>query len=132
MVLLFLLICSGCGNQYRLKGKVTFADGNPVTQGMVIFSNNAFQARGEIQSDGKYTVSSSGKNDGLPKGEYKVTVSGVTKTLGAGRNPMPFPVAICDEKYLNVETTDLFCTVPVPGGTFDIVLDPHPTNYEGS
>ena len=130
IVSLSLLACFGCGNQHRLTGKVTFADGQPVTKGMVIFSDGAFQARGEIQPDGTYTVSSTGKNDGLPKGEYVVTVSGVTKTVSGGRNPMPFPVTICDDKYLDVNTTDLRCTVPAPKNTFDLVLEPHPVNYE--
>lgn len=129
---LSMLVCIGCGDQHRLKGKVTFADGQPVTSGMVIFSNASFQARGEIQSDGNYTVSSTGKNDGIPKGEYKVTVSGIVKLVGGGKNPMPFPVPLCDEKYMNVDTTDLSCTVPVSRNTFDIILEPHPTNYEGS
>jgi len=127
---LSLFVCLGCSNQHRLTGKVTFSDGQPVTKGMVIFSNGAFQARGEIQADGSYTASSTGKNDGLPKGEYKVTVSGVTKTVSGKNNPMPFPVTLCDDKYLDVNTTDLACTVPAPGKTFNIVLDPHPQNYE--
>jgi len=129
IVSLSLFACLGCGDQHRLKGKVTFADGQPVTKGTVIFSNASFQARGEIQSDGSYTVSSTGKNDGLPKGEYQVTVSGVTKTVSGGNNPMPFPVTLCHDRYANVDTTDISCTVPVSRNTFDIVLDPHPTNY---
>jgi len=130
IVSLSLLACLGCGDQYRLKGKVTFTDGKPATTGMVIFSQGNFQARGEIQSDGTYTASSTGKNDGLPKGEYKVTVSGITKSMTGGKNPMPFPIPLCDEKYQNLETTPLSCTVPVSGNRFDLVLEPHPKNYD--
>ena len=130
LILLALNMLSGCNGNSRLSGKVTFSDGEPVKQGMVIFTTDTFQARGEIQKDGSYTVSSRGKNDGIPQGNYRVSLTGVVKIdTQNGRNPMPFPVTICDEKYLKPETSGLTCTIPAAGNRFDIVLDPHPKNY---
>jgi len=126
IAILFLTFC-GCSGNSQLKGKVTFNDGEPVPCGTVVFSTETFEARGEIKPDGSYTVSSRGKNDGLPKGVYSVSLTGVVKFE---RNaPMAFPVSLCDEKYSAPETSGLQCTVPAPGNRFDIILDPHPGNY---
>ena len=125
---LLLTLC-GCGENSRLKGKVTFQDGKPVPCGTVYFTSGSYQARGEIQPDGTYTVSSLGKNDGLPKGEYQVSLTGVVKFETRGNVPMPIPLNLCDEKYSSPETSGLACSVPAPGHRFDIVLDPHPRNY---
>ena len=144
---ILLLAFCGCGKNSQLKGKVTFTDGQPAPRGMVIFSTSTppFQARGEIKPDGTYTVSSVGKNDGLPKGEYSVSVTGVVKfgtdakapTVSTGsmtpgsntRVAMAAPVTLCDDKYSLPETSGLKCTVPAPGNRFDIKLEPHPKNY---
>ncbi|MCL2623192.1 MAG: hypothetical protein FWD31_05930 [Planctomycetaceae bacterium] len=128
-IALFMLAFYGCGENSRLKGKVTFSDGQPVTAGTVNFSTPTYQARGEIKPDGTYTVSSLGKNDGLPRGEYAVSLTGVMKFKTNANSAMPVPVILCDEKYSLPETSELKCTVPAPGNRFDIVLDPHPTNY---
>lgn len=136
------LLFSGCSNNEQLGGTVTFADGKTVPTGTVIFSTTKFQARGEIESDGTYRLSSLNPNDGLPPGEYKVCVTGVLKRTGGANNlafnvkrrPIgkksmaPF-VSLCAEKYGNPETSGLSCTVPAPDDTFDIVLEPHPKNY---
>jgi hypothetical protein len=62
-----------------VRGKVTYPDGKPVTEGMVVFESKgqekAVTARGEIQSDGSYTLSTYKPGDGAPLGKYRVLVS---------------------------------------------------------
>ena len=129
LLLLVLCVFVGCSENKRLTGKVTFTDGKPAPQGMIYFTMGNFQARAEIQPDGTYAASSVKMNDGLPPGEYKVSLTGVTKTADGGKGGMSMPIALCDDKYQSPDTSGLVCTIPAPNGTFDIVLDPHPKNY---
>jgi len=68
---------AGCGGQGLVKtgGMVKFEDGSPVTGGGIAFETSTYQAAGAIHSDGSYTLSSLKPGDGLPPGEYKVTVN---------------------------------------------------------
>ena len=125
---LLLTVVVGCGDNHRLSGKVTFKDGQPAPCGMVLFTTPTFQAKGEIKSDGSFVVGSQSSTDGLPKGEYKVSVSGITKPV-KGMGGMASYIPLCDEKYQSETTSGLTCTVPAPGNRFDLVLDPHPKNY---
>ena len=73
-----LLALTGCGNGlYPVRGTVTYDDGSPVSQGMVVFENadGTTMARGQIQSDGSYQLSTQSPNDGLKPGRYKVLVN---------------------------------------------------------
>jgi len=67
---------AGCGGTYdsSVSGTVTL-DGNPVPRGTVAFIPVASgpPAFGGIESDGSYSVRT-GREDGLPTGEYQVTV----------------------------------------------------------
>lgn len=78
LTLLLAVLCVGCSGKVKLGGTVSFTDGTPVETGMVYFvsKDGSFSARGEIQN-GEFQVSSVGKNDGLPKGEYDVYFSGI-------------------------------------------------------
>jgi len=130
-VCLLLLVgvgLTGCGDNHRLSGTVTFTDGKPVTSGMVLFTTPTFQAKGEIQADGKYVAGSANPKDGIPAGTYQVSLTGVTKSV-PGFGGMPSFVPLCDEKYQNATSSGLTCTVPAPGNKYDLVLDPHPVNY---
>lgn len=75
------LVMAGCGgggakDTYKVTGKVTFSDGSPLTQGIVVFANPDGVAMGKIQSDGSYSLGSYGSSDGAPAAEYVVYVSG--------------------------------------------------------
>ena len=73
---LSLLLFAGCGDgKVGLKGKVVFSDdGSPLPTGMVIFETDTYLARGMIEPDGTFVVSSSKVNDGLPPGTYRVSI----------------------------------------------------------
>src|SRR5438067_1061279 len=71
VALLCLLGAAGCGSGlYPVRGKVTYPDGKPVTEGMVVFESKSEEARvtarGEIQSDGSFALSTHKPGDGAP------------------------------------------------------------------
>jgi hypothetical protein len=79
-ILLSLVLLAGCGgNPARLEtapveGTVTL-DGQPVTEGVVIFTPERGRAgKGQIQPDGSFTVSTYGSGDGAVVGHHQVAV----------------------------------------------------------
>jgi hypothetical protein len=71
LIFAVLLIC-GCNPNQKMGGKVSFSDGTPLTCGTIIFSNDSFLARANINPNGSYDVGSLSDKDGLPPGKYKV------------------------------------------------------------
>jgi len=138
--LLFLLLSclflfTGCSDKVQVKGKVTLSDGNPVGIGHVVFDKGDFAARGEIKSDGSYTMGSLKATDGLPKGEYTVYITGATqtgksvefKTFGGGGQmgsmSIPSLTPIIAREYTSATTSPLKCNVQ-KSMTFDIEVPP--------
>ena len=122
--LLCLLLCFltvGCSGNKRLVGKVTFDDGEPAPNGMVIFRTDTFVSKGEIQPDGSYQLGSERENNGIPPGEYQVYVTSISKPPPPGAMGMPTP--LCDPKYENPDTSGLTCKIPAPGNRFDITVE---------
>ncbi|MDR3111412.1 MAG: hypothetical protein LBU65_17210 [Planctomycetaceae bacterium] len=126
LLLIFLLgiiSLNGCNSgKVPLKGKVTFSDdGLPLTTGIIIFSTPDFQARGEIQQDGTFRVSSEGNHDGLPAGEYDVNiVNASVEKPGTDGNGWIF---LIDTKYDSVRTSGLKFKVCSSTKSYDIVVD---------
>jgi len=72
-LLYLLVLVVGCSDYCRLKGRVVFSDDKtPLTQGEVCFVTDTSIHRGPLDEDGYYEVSSIRKNDGLPRGTYRV------------------------------------------------------------
>jgi hypothetical protein len=89
-------------------------------------------ARGEIQSDGSYTMST-GELKGIPHGTYRVSIGGFKPTYesfppppGGGPPPPPRvspPVIPIAQKFLDGATSGL--TAEVSGRTvFNITVEP--------
>lgn len=71
--------CVGCSDQletYPITGKVQFENGNPVVVGNVEFQSieHKINARGEIQRDGTFQLTTFNDNDGAVAGEHKCVV----------------------------------------------------------
>ncbi|MBO0699734.1 MAG: carboxypeptidase regulatory-like domain-containing protein [Zavarzinella sp.] len=120
-----LLAFAGCGpRMYPVHGTVTLEDGTPVTRGLVIFERveggPAITARGDIQSDGRYQLSTETPGDGVPAGRYRVSINPLdTSDVPDERKVLPF-----DVKYLNQKTSGLEFEVK-PGATeYSIRLSP--------
>ncbi len=74
--LLLALLVSGCGNPMQKAGGKVMVDGVPVKDGAVTFypTGGGRTASASILPDGTFTLSYEKLNDGLPPGEYKVTI----------------------------------------------------------
>jgi hypothetical protein len=96
MILAALLACagSGCGiarsgkasDLIPVKGKVSFK-GKALTKGTVTFEPDGYgrPARGELQPDGSFVLSTLKQGDGAVAGEHRVSITGVEKSLGKDR-----------------------------------------------
>ena len=123
-----LIIMVGCSGKQQLTGTVTFSDdGSPLGCGVVYFSTPTFQAMGPIKADGTYTVSSTGKSDGIPRGQtFAVTIIGAddvqtSRTNDGFTNERRTP--LIDPKYTNEETSGLTFTSDGRTQTFNIQVD---------
>jgi hypothetical protein len=84
---------SGLARRYQVTGKVTYK-GAPVPKGRVNFvptkpaPPEGRAASGDIQSDGTYSLTTAGDNDGALPGDYKVEVVSLDIDLkSAAANP---------------------------------------------
>ena len=139
-------VLTGCSGNVALKGKVVFSDDkSPVPVGTVSFEKGAFSARGELKSDGTFTVGSLKTNDGLPAGTYQVAITNAVKFLGDGAQntgntgvrrvgdvvekggiEAPAIVAVeplIDEKYANVGTSGITIDVTRSKKYIEIEVD---------
>ena len=128
----------GCSQNYSLKGKVTYQDGTPITTGMVNFESDTSLSRGRIRSDGSYTVGTHKDTDGIPKGKYKVYITGAEVPRETGQsqrnqrvdamgNPIQMMVGfrqLVDRKYMTAGTSPVTCEVPTEKNRFDIIVEP--------
>jgi len=127
----------GCNRNCPLKGKVTYQDGTPITAGMVNFASDTSLSRGKIRPDGSYTVGTLKDADGIPKGTYKVYITGaeVPKETDQNRNqgvdamgnPIPTMVGfrqLVDRKYMTTSSTPITCEVPREKNRFDFTVEP--------
>jgi hypothetical protein len=130
--LIFVLIFGGLnlfgcnGKNAGLSGKVVFSDdGSPVTFGTVCFATPTFQAKGEIQKNGTFTMGSFGASDGLPPGTYQVGILGVTEDLGG-----ELIYSILDPKWNSPSTSNLTITVERTTRNLEIKVDRNPESHE--
>lgn len=127
IVFFIILALAGCGNRnVFLRGKITFVDDDsPLKSGIVTFSTPTFTARGTILQDGTYRVGSLGVDDGLPPGEYAVSITGATGIVGTARNAEGDPLVrlLIDEKYANTATSGLKVKVDRTTTVYDIRVE---------
>jgi hypothetical protein len=114
---LFILVCitiSGCNNKFiPVHGKVTFEDGSPLTQGGIAFSTATFMADGKIQPNGTFTLTSLKPGDGLPPGDYTVTIN-ASETDAKEKT-----IYLIDPVFGDVTTTPLTANVSANQKIFD-------------
>lgn len=106
----------GCGERkVPLRGRVVFAeDKTPLKGGMVFFETDTYRARGGIDEEGNYTVSSTGQNDGIPPGTYDVYVK---ENLPMGAAPQ------IDPKYTKRGKSSITLTVDGSTKQFDFEVE---------
>jgi hypothetical protein len=87
-------VCWGCGavgsgrgpDLIPVKGKVIYK-GKPLTKGTVTFEPDGFgrAARGELQADGSFVLTTRTEGDGVVPGEHRVSITGFEKALSGDR-----------------------------------------------
>ncbi|MGL6196852.1 MAG: hypothetical protein ACRC2T_18725 [Thermoguttaceae bacterium] len=128
------LISVGCGGNVKVKGKVSFPDGEPLSTGQVVFENEKVSAMGKLNEDGTYVLGSKKENDGLPTGKYRVYITGAvtygeapkeyTDMYGSRGNesPLPSSIPLVNRKFMSAETSGI--EVDVKGAmTKDITVE---------
>jgi hypothetical protein len=107
--LVLLLGVVGCGPRlYPVRGRVTYPDGKPVAEGMVVFEGqgpeNRLTARGDVGADGRYELSTYKPGDGVLPGKYRVLVAPKSDPNAVDRPSKPPPF---DGRYTNFKTSGL-------------------------
>jgi hypothetical protein len=125
-LVLVLSSAAGCaGGLQPVQGKVTLEDGTPLTKGLVVVESAEgkppITARGDIQADGSYRLSTYKPGDGVPLGKYRVLISaqdfGNIDGLEGPRRPPPF-----DKRYTDFGTSGLEFEVTAGSNDFPIHL----------
>src|SRR5437870_2625984 len=98
---------AGCGPaMHPVQGQVTLADGKPAAGSQVVFEREdegkPITARGDVQADGGYILSTNKPGDGVPAGKYRVQVNPPPMVNAEAPPPSPFNV-----KYSNFNTSGL-------------------------
>src|SRR5262249_6506243 len=114
------LPAAGCGGYYPVSGTVTLDDGQPLTKGLVVFESvdGTQMARGQVQPDGRYRVSTGRPGDGVKPGRYRVLVSALDMSdVPDERKNLPF-----DVKYTRFQTSGLEFEVKAGANVIPIQL----------
>ena len=131
-VLVAALFFTGCGGSgtptYPVEGKVTFSDGRPLDGGTVelqpvVQQQPPVAARGRIQSDGTFQISTFEPNDGAIEGEHRVRVVG---PLPPGPiDPYQSPEPVIHHKFESYDSSELTFTVTPDGpNQLNITVEP--------
>ncbi len=110
-VLLVVLVCVGCSGKGKVTGKITLSDGTVATQGEVTFNSPKYMGKSQVSRNGTFSLGEFKDGDGLPAGNYQVSIAGVP---GA------------DPKYALPDTSGLTAEVPKGGLKRDFVLEMAP------
>jgi len=125
------IFLTGCGGPYdsSVTGKVTI-NGQAVPNGTVAYSPVAGgpAAYGRIEESGQYVIRT-GREAGLPSGDYQVTVTAnePSKTLQNEKGGPPAPgKAITPAWYRTKSTSGLKFTIKPGSNTIDLPLNSTP------
>ena len=132
--LTFLLFCNiGCGPTLQTAGGKVLVDGKAVTDGWLMFTpagGGGRSATANIKPDGTFELSFEKEGDGLPPGEYKVTITADIFTpakKGAPDDDLSlFPGTlrhIVPPEYNELNTTPLKQTVAKSSGRQEFIFD---------
>src|SRR5437764_1356216 len=102
-----LVAVTGCGAGLQpVRGTVKLPDGKPAAGSQVVFEGGLegkkVSARGDVQSDGSFELSTYKPGDGVPPGKYKVQVNPPPMVNAEAAYVSPF-----NAKYSNFETSGL-------------------------
>lgn len=113
LALVALISCAltGCSDQlrtYPVSGKVQFTTGGPVHVGSVELKSrtHAVQARGQIQADGNFTLTTYNDGDGAVAGTHDCVVVQFVMAEGMTGHK-PSTIGVVDRRYASYSTSGL-------------------------
>lgn len=120
------LLLSACSDQlatYPVTGRVQFAGGEPVRVGKVEFTSreHGLQARGEIDSEGRFELSTFAPGDGAVAGLHDCVVVQMVLAEGAA-GPRPTTIGVVDRRHADYASSGLSAEV-LPQAGNSIVLE---------
>ncbi len=131
------VVLAGCsGNSpattFQVSGTVKLSDGQPLTAGRILFrpdKDSKYSARGGINQDGAFELTTFKEGDGAIAGVHKVMI-----TPEVDRAALDEPAAtrkrekpVIDIQYQSLQRTPLEVTVTADGSSenhFDLVVEP--------
>lgn len=110
-VVSFLGILSGCSDRlktYQVSGQVQFKSGGPVRVGTVELKSRAHNvnARGKLNSDGSFTLTTYVDGDGAIEGMHDCVVVQFVMTEGI-KGHRPSTIGVLDRRYNSYATSGL-------------------------
>jgi hypothetical protein len=123
---LLLAAATGCGARttYPVRGKVVFKDGTPLTGGLVVFrpvdEKLQVSARGDIQHDGSFILSTYHEGDGAVPGKYQAAI---TPPPRRKIREKPVEKPIVDPRFESYDTSGLEFEVKRESNNFKIEVD---------
>ncbi len=125
-----LLAIVGCGKaMHPVRGQLVWSDGTPARElagGSVGFNSDSanLSARGEIQADGSFSLSSLKKDDGLPPGRYRVMIAPPEPVYGLEASGATDQAReLLSEKYQSYETSGLEAAVEAKENQLTLTLE---------
>ena len=125
----------GCGrpgpSTYPVSGKVTFPDGTPVTAGFIEFESKepktkGLNARGKINEDGSFTLSTVKLGDGAVIGRHLAIVREPYRRVAIEEGER-LPPAKIDRKFRSYETSGLEFEVLEQSNELTVIVTPPAT-----
>jgi hypothetical protein len=131
LVLLTALL-GGCGGSgpYPVEGRVVWKDGSAAKElegGQIVFDlpEKQTSARGIIQADGTFRLTTNKPNDGALAGDHKVLVLETRKQLG-GPDGINIAPGVMDARFYDPRTSDLQATVKPGTNKVTLTVDRAP------
>ena len=133
LMLCFMVSLVGCSDTIKVRGKVTFSDGEPVTHGCVTFESDSNElALGMLDNNGNYVLGRHKDGDGIKPGFYKIWLTGTNITQssptatqsGMGMMMNSTTTVTVHPKYQRKDSSGLTFEAK-PGGpkTFDFTVE---------
>lgn len=119
------LLLSGCSDQmptYPVSGQVRFANGGVVHVGTVELKSREhnLQARGQIESDGSFTLTTYKEGDGAVAGMHDCVIVQFVMAEGISGHK-PSKVGVVDRRYASYATSGLKAEI-VPDKKNELIL----------
>ncbi|MGL6194031.1 MAG: hypothetical protein ACRC2T_04330 [Thermoguttaceae bacterium] len=134
LALFMLSFAAGCSGKVKVKGKVTFPDGTPLTKGVVVFDSEdgKYQVKGPLNDKGEFAPYESKEGDAIKAGKYKVSIRDAHEggeyvdngpSVPATSTPI---IPLIDKKYGSYSTSGL--TAEVSSSKRNVELQVEPLN----